>query len=114
MSDERKQRTYVPKSKAKVVETQFGTIIKLGFNADVLINFVRENTNAAGYFNMDIVPRRQTDEYGNSHSCVLNDWKPDPNAPKKEPYQKQAGGGSAKHSLPPENDGPPESGDVPF
>jgi hypothetical protein len=70
-------KTYVPKSKAKVQKTTFGDILKLGFHAETLAAFCKQHQNEAGYINLDIVPRRETDAYGNTHSVVLNDWKPD-------------------------------------
>lgn len=70
-------KIYVPKSKAKAVTTKFGQVLKLGFQSEALIEFVKANTNQAGYVNIDIVPRKEADQYGNTHSCVLNNWKPD-------------------------------------
>lgn len=69
-------RIYVPKSKAKAVQTKFGDVLRLGFHAESLIAFVRANANQAGYVNLDVVPRKATDEWGNTHSIVLNTWKP--------------------------------------
>lgn len=69
-------KVYIPKSKAKSVTTKFGQVLKLGFQSAALIDFVKANTNQAGYVNIDIVPRKEADQYGNTHSCVLNDWKP--------------------------------------
>ena len=102
------QKTYVPKSKAKVQPTSFGDVLKLGFHAETLAAFAREHANAAGYINLDIVPRRETDAYGNTHSVVLNDWKPDASKPKDAPAAKRDTA-DVKQPTPPESDS-----DVPF
>ena len=76
-------KTYVPKSKAKAVQTQYGEILKLGFKSDVLIEFIQENTNSSGYINLDVSKRRQPDDYGNTHSIFLNDYQPAPKSEKR-------------------------------
>lgn len=96
-------KTYVPKSKAKVQPTNFGDILKLSFHASTLIAFVNEHANAAGYINLDIVPRRETDQYGNTHSVTLNDWKPDAN--RSQPRQERPASAAAEQ---------PEETNVPF
>jgi hypothetical protein len=75
--NEKPIRAYVPKSNARVQKTNFGDILKLGFNAESLIDFIKQHTNDRGYINFDVMPRKETDQYGNSHSVVLNEWKKD-------------------------------------
>lgn len=96
------QKTYIPKSKAKVQPTSFGDVLKLGFHASSLIAFIQANTNQAGYINIDIVPRRQADDYGNTHSCVLSDWKP--SNPNPEPSPRSAPAPAANASNTPQGD----------
>jgi Leu/Phe-tRNA-protein transferase len=36
-------KTYVPKSKAKSVETKFGNVLKLGFQVEALIAFAKQH-----------------------------------------------------------------------
>lgn len=73
------EKTYVPKSSAKLRQTKIGDIITLGFNVAELVTFAQKHANEKGYINLDIVPRRTPDER-NTHSVVLNDWKPQPKA----------------------------------
>ena len=106
MNETKTQRQYVPKSKAKAVETSFGQVIKLGFDAEVLIGFITQNKNERGYINFDVTPRKQADDYGNTHSVVLNDWKPDAN------YTPKAKAAPAPAKAPVKS--APESDSVPF
>ena len=99
------KNVYVPKSQAKARETSFGVVIGLGFLASALIDFVKSNSNEKGYVNLDIVPRRTTDDFGNTHSVQLNQWKPDMNK------MRQA---VATSPPPAKGDGQPPSDDVPF
>lgn len=103
-------KQYVPKSKAKSHRFSDGNeIIRLGFHAASLIDFIKANTNGAGYINLVVSPRRETDQYGNTHSVYLDTWKP-----------KQQGGQPApakREPSKPASDEPPpttEDDDVPF
>ncbi|MDE2097630.1 MAG: hypothetical protein KGL39_10315 [Patescibacteria group bacterium] len=80
-------KTYVPKSRAKAKQTKIGQVLRLGFHAKTLSDFSNQHANQAGYINLDVVPRREPDQYGNTHSVVLNDWKPD--ASKSNPASPQ-------------------------
>lgn len=68
---------YVPKSSAKAKETSFGEVFKLGFHVDTFIEFAQEHKNEGGYINLDMVPRREVGERGDTHSLKLDNWKPD-------------------------------------
>lgn len=96
-------KTYVPKSKAKVIPTQYGDMMKLGFHASTLIEFIKANTNNAGYFNLTVSERREPDQYGNTHSICLDTWVP--NGDRKPPTNQPA--------LP-KTDAPTENDNVPF
>ena len=102
--NERKQKVYVPKSKAKSQQTTFGDVIKLGFHADSLIAFIKEHQNDRGYINLDVVPRREVDQYGNSHSVQLNDWTPNKDG------QQAAAPAKAKPASEPQQD----TSEIPF
>jgi hypothetical protein len=69
-------KTYVPKSSAKQIETSFGPLIKLSFQTEALKAFLAENTNEKGYINFTISERKEVGQYGDTHSVVLDDWKP--------------------------------------
>ncbi len=36
----------------------------------------------AGYIKLRVAPRKEADQYGNTHSVYVNDWKPDGSAKK--------------------------------
>ncbi len=110
---------YVPKSSVKERQTSFGVCYKVSFKAEELGAFVREHKNEKGFINLEIVPRREPSEYGDTHSIKLDAWKPDPNrasggtataAPKKAaPAKKQA---TPKEDPLDSGDGAPD--DIPF
>lgn len=75
---------YVPKSSAKARDNQFGeTEINLSFQAAAFIEFVKENTNAKGYINLRVAPRKSPSDYGDTHSVKLDTWVPKENAEAK-------------------------------
>lgn len=59
---------------AKARETQYGQIIKLGIKVDDFIAFARQHVNERGYLNLDIMPRKETSQYGDTHSVALDDY----------------------------------------
>ena len=71
-----KTNIYVPGSSVKQRETSFGTCFKISFKAEALKAFIAEHTNANGYINLDMVPRREPSEYGDTHSLKLDSWTP--------------------------------------
>lgn len=100
-------KKYVPKSSAKAVSFQSGgSLIKIGFNADMLIEFVKANTNDRGYINLVVAERREPSQHGDTHSVYLDTWKP------KEGGQKSA---RPAASTPPNRYAPPtETDESPF
>lgn len=70
-------KKYVPKSSAKQRDGTYGPILKLGFHADTLIEFVRQNKNAAGYINFEVMERREPSAYGDTHSVSLDTFVPE-------------------------------------
>lgn len=75
MADE--QKIYVPKCSAKQITFASGkTILKLGIHAETMIAFLKANQNAKGYVNLGISSRRETGQYGDTHSVWLDTWQP--------------------------------------
>lgn len=100
-------KTYVPKSNAKVKPTQYGDVMKLGFHSESLVAFINQHTNEKGYINLDIVPRQKVDDYGNTHSVVLNDWKPNGQTERQAtPQAAKQGFQQAKAAVQPQDDIP--------
>lgn len=64
---------------------QYG-MIKFGFKTDELVKLLRENTNANGWVNVVVGSLRETDAKGNTHTCWIDDYKPDQN---RQPQQRQ-------------------------
>lgn len=50
-------------------------IMKLGIKSEKLIEFLARNTNEKGYCNVDILKRKEPDQYGNTHYAILNEYK---------------------------------------
>lgn len=91
---------YVPNSSVKERNTSFGSCFKVSFKAETLGEFVRKHKNEKGYINLEIVPRKEESEYGDTHSIKLDTWKPDPNRAKGnggggKPAAKSGGKGKA-------------------
>lgn len=71
------QKTWVPGASAK--EKTFsdgGALIKLGFKVADLIEFAKQNGNAAGYLNLTLSRRREVGRFGETHSVYLDDYVP--------------------------------------
>jgi hypothetical protein len=69
-------KIYLPKTNCK--ETVFrdgGTLIKLNFHAETLIEFVKANTNAKGYITFDLTRRKEVGKFGETHCLTLNTWQ---------------------------------------
>jgi hypothetical protein len=70
-------KIYVPKASAK--ETVFpdgGKLLKIGFHAASLSEFVKNHANEKGYVNFVITRRREVGQFGETHSVTLDTWKP--------------------------------------
>ena len=66
-------KTYL-RCSAKARETNFGQVIKLGIKVDDFIAFARQHVNDRGYVNLDITPRKEQGQYGDTHSVSLDDY----------------------------------------
>lgn len=49
--------------------------IKMSANADKLIQMIKENA-VNGWINLELKERKEVDKYGNTHTMVIDDWKP--------------------------------------
>lgn len=70
MSDTQKTKTFM-RGGAKKVSTQYGDLINFGLNIEQL----KELADEKGWVNLTMGARRETDQYGNTHSIWLNDYK---------------------------------------
>jgi len=43
------------------------------------------NKNEKGWVNVVVSKRREVGQYGETHSCSIDTWKPDGNAPRATP-----------------------------
>lgn len=110
-------KIYVPKSSAKAFKFNDGNeTINLSFKTAEFIEFIKTHTNEKGYINLNVSPRRQTGEYGDTHSVSLNPWKPrDGQTTTKTPPTRQSSAPSnvARNSPAPAPSQDDDS-DVPF
>lgn len=75
------EKIYVPKASAKEVKfSNGGSMLKLSFKAEDVMAFIRQHTNAKGYINLNISPRRDVGKYGETHSVYLDTYQPKPKA----------------------------------
>ena len=54
--------------------TKYG--VKLSGKADKIIEEIKKHTNAKGYINLEVQPRREPDKYGNTHTIIVDTWEP--------------------------------------
>lgn len=73
MSD--KKPIYAPCT-CKLIDTSNGQFMKLSFTADKMIQFIKSNTNAKGFVNLNISERREVGQFGDTHSVKLDTWQP--------------------------------------
>jgi len=75
-----KEKIYVPKSSGKLRTWKNSNgepqeTLGISFHVESLIDFVKKNQNSKGWINFDINKRRETSQYGETHSISLNDYK---------------------------------------
>ena len=61
---------------AKEVETKYGTLLKISFNAKTFTDELIGYANEKGYVNCKVGKRKEADKYGNTHYLELDTWKP--------------------------------------
>lgn len=57
-------------------ESKYG--IKLSGKADKVIEEIKKHTNEKGYFNFELLKRKELGKYGETHYVKVDDWKPTP------------------------------------
>lgn len=57
-------------------ESMYG--IKLSGKADKVIEEIKKYTNEKGYFNFEIMKRKEVGKYGETHYVKVDDFKPKP------------------------------------
>jgi len=83
-------KKYVRGNSKEVTFDNGGSLINLSFNVnDFLSGDGQQNiadfADDKGWVKITVAPKREVDQYGNTHSLYLNEYRPDPN------YQSQAG-----------------------
>ena len=71
-------------------ESKYG--IKLSGKAEKVIEEIRKHTNEKGYFNFELLKRKEEGKFGETHYVKVDDWKPTPKAEtteKEYPEQKE-------------------------
>lgn len=54
---------------------QYG-LLKFGFKTDDVVKMLIDNTNASGWVNVVVGTLRESDAKGNTHTCWIDDYKP--------------------------------------
>ena len=80
------QKKYVGGGTA--INTQYGELLKISFN-DRDLKLMQSMLNAKGWINLNCNRRQQPSQYGQTHSIVIDEWKPQQQAPQQQ-YQQQA------------------------
>lgn len=97
-------KTYAPGS-CKRANTDF-FCVRIGIPVEKFKAFLEQHKNAKGYVNLNLAEKRETDQFGNTHTMTLDTWEP-----KANPEAAREGFKAAKKAAQPEQ----ESGDtVPF
>ena len=80
------QKKYVGGGTA--INTQYGELLKISFN-DRDLQLMQSMLNEKGWINLNCNRRQQPSQYGQTHSIVIDEWKPQQQAPQPQ-YQQQA------------------------
>jgi len=65
------EKSYL-KGSAKEITTEYGTLLSVSLNIDDL----KQYANDKGWINFTITQRRETDQYGNTHTCYYKPYEP--------------------------------------
>lgn len=74
---ETKTKLYVGTAKQKTINTKFGEmeVVKISYSkAD--LELMTANLNENGWVNLDQTRRKEVGKYGETHSMVIDLWKP--------------------------------------
>ena len=70
------EKIYVPKCYAREKDGKYGNFLSVSFNADALVEFIKQHRSEKGWLNLTISPRRQASDDGVTHSVMLDTYKP--------------------------------------
>ncbi len=68
-----------------IKESKYGT--KMSIKVKELCEQLTALQNEKGYVNVEIKPRKETGEHGNTHYMELDTWKPTPKEAKEPEYK---------------------------
>ena len=71
------EKIYAPVT-IKAIKTQYGTLLKFSCHAEKFGGWIRQHANEKGYVNLNINERKTPGQFGDTHSAVLDTWKPTP------------------------------------
>jgi len=57
------------------IQGKFGEIQKISFSRKDL-ELMMDNLNEKGYINLNRIPKKETDQWGNTHYLVIDEWRP--------------------------------------
>jgi len=77
------QKKYVGGGTA--INTQYGELLKISFNAQDL-QLMQSMLNAKGWINLNCNRRQQPSQFGQTHSIVIDEWKPQQQTQTPPPY----------------------------
>jgi hypothetical protein len=109
MNQNQEQKIYAPVSAKKVTFQSGKSILKIGINVEKFKAFLDTHRNTKGYVNLGISERKETGQYGETHTVWLDTWQPD--AAKASPRQTPEPAAPTPSIV---GDFPPENDDVPF
>jgi len=66
-------KTFIDWSSAKAINGQYWEFFNISFNIEKL----KQYANDKWYVNMTMSKRKEVGQYWDTHSFVLNEWKPD-------------------------------------
>ena len=86
---ETKTKLYVGTAKQKTINTKFGEmeVVKISYSKKDL-ELMMANLNEKGWVNLDQTKRKEVGKYGETHSMVIDLWKPT-TPPANTPEKKQ-------------------------
>ena len=64
------------KCRAKARTTQYGELLSIGVRVEDLVKFAKEHGNDRGYLNLTVSKRKETGQYGDTHSVFLDTYEP--------------------------------------
>lgn len=104
---------FVPKSSVKeVVFSGGGSKLRISFKVAELIAFAKEHQNEKGYINLNCSRRKTIGEYGDTHTLMLDTWKPRQSTNRSQPRNNNAPQRQPTAST--HENKAPEDDDVPF